>query len=72
MNTGENDQGLRKILDMTRLISIVLLCLHFYYYCYSAFRAWELTTNLSDRLLFNIERTGLFNNFHSSKIIAVR
>ena len=71
MNTGENDQGLRKILDMTRLISIVLLCLHFYYYCYSAFRAWELTTNLSDRLLFNIERTGLFNNFHSSKIIAL-
>jgi hypothetical protein len=71
MNTGENDQGLRKILDMTRLISIVLLCLHFYYYCYSAFKDWELTTTLSDRLLVNIERTGLFNNFHSSKIISL-
>ena len=35
MNTGENEQGLRKIIDMTRLISIVLLALHFYYYCYS-------------------------------------
>ena len=30
MTTGENEQGLRKILDMTRVISIVLLGLHFY------------------------------------------
>ena len=28
MSTGENEQALRKIIDMTRLISIVLLCLH--------------------------------------------
>jgi hypothetical protein len=34
-HTGENEQALRKILDMTRLISIVLLALHFYYYCYA-------------------------------------
>ena len=25
MNTGENEQGLRKIIDLTRMISIVLL-----------------------------------------------
>jgi len=30
MQTVENEQGLRKILDMTRLISIVLLILHFH------------------------------------------
>ena len=42
MHTGENEQGLRKILDMTRLISLVLLGLHFYYYCYGAFVQWEL------------------------------
>ena len=34
MQTGENEQGLRKILDLTRMISITLLILHFYYYCY--------------------------------------
>ncbi len=37
MQTGENEQALRKILDMTRLISIAILVLHFYYYCYTAF-----------------------------------
>ncbi|MEI9911582.1 MAG: YWFCY domain-containing protein [Bacteroidota bacterium] len=29
MSTGENEQGLRKITDMTRLMSIVILALHF-------------------------------------------
>ncbi|MEP7376792.1 MAG: conjugal transfer protein MobC [Chitinophagaceae bacterium] len=71
MNTGENEQGLRKVLDMTRLISIVVLSLHFYYYCYRAFEAWELTAPLSDRLLSNIRNTGLFAHFIRSKLIAL-
>jgi hypothetical protein len=71
MQTGENEQGLRKIIDMTRLISIVLLVLHFYYYCYAAFVKWELTSTISDRLLINIRGTGLFNNFHFSKLISL-
>ena len=71
MNTGENEQGLRKILDMTRLISIVLLVLHFYYYCYRAFEQWQLTAALSNRLLNNIQKTGLFNHPYTSKSIAL-
>lgn len=30
MNTGENEQGLRKITDFTRLLSIAILVIHFY------------------------------------------
>ncbi|MBA2499735.1 MAG: YWFCY domain-containing protein, partial [Chitinophagaceae bacterium] len=71
MNTGENEQGLRKILDLTRIISIALLLLHFYYYCYAAFHDWELRTDITDRLLQNIYNTGLFSNFHKSKLIAL-
>lgn len=71
MQTGESVEGLRKILDMTRLIAITILALHFYYYCYSAFRQWELTVELTDRLMGNIERTGLFSNFVKSKLIAL-
>jgi len=71
MHTGENEQGLRKILDMTRLISIALLILHFYYYCYAAFQQWQLTATLTDRLIGNIQHTGLFSNFHKSKLIAL-
>lgn len=69
--TGENDQALRKILDMTRLISLVLLGLHFYYYCYQAFREWNLVWQFSDRLLQNIAATGLFSNFTKPKLFAL-
>lgn len=71
MNTGENEQGLRKILDMTRLISIVILAVHFYYYCYRAFETWKLTAVITDRLLGNIKMTGLFDRFNHSKLLAL-
>jgi len=71
MQTGENDQALRKILDMTRLISILLLILHFYYYGYEAFKNWQLSSPFSDKILHNIYKTGLYNNFHRSKLLAL-
>ena len=71
MHTGENEQGLRKIMDMTRLVSMIILCIHFYYYCYIAFQGWQLTAPLSDRILGNIRKTGLFRSFHKSKLIAL-
>ena len=71
MQTGENEQAMRKILDMTRFISISILLLHFYYYGYMAFRFWGLVTAFSDRLMVNIARSGLFEDFHRSKLIAL-
>lgn len=71
MNTGENEQGLRKIIDMTRMISIIVLLLHFYYYCYNAFAEWQLTAAITDRLIQNIFATGLFSSFTKSKLIAL-
>lgn len=71
MSTGENDQALRKILDMTRLIAITILVIHFYYFCYAAFLQWHLTLGFTDRLLGNIHNTGLFNNFYKSKLISL-
>src|SRR5258708_35003189 len=71
MHTGENEQGLRKITDMTRLMSMLVLGLHFYYYCYKAFEEWKLTAEISDRLLKNIGNTGLFTHFNNAKLIAL-
>ncbi|MGN6541453.1 MAG: conjugal transfer protein MobC [Ginsengibacter sp.] len=71
VQTGENEQALRKILDMTRLISIVILVIHFYYYCYAAFLQWGLSSTFSDRILGNIYRTGLFSYFTKSKLISL-
>ncbi|WP_281225544.1 conjugal transfer protein MobC [Flavobacterium aquiphilum] len=71
MQTGENEQALRKIMDMTRLISIIILSIHFYYYCYRAFSEWQLVTKFSDAILSNIYHTGLFFNFNKSKLLAL-
>jgi hypothetical protein len=71
MQTGENEQGLRKILDLTRGISIVVLFLHFYFYCYQAFSQWHFTATIGDRLMMNISHTGLFSHFNKSKLISV-
>ncbi len=71
VQTGENEQALRKILDMTRLISIVILVIHFYYYCYAAFLQWGLSSTFTDRILSNIYRTELFNYFTKSKLISL-
>lgn len=71
VQTGENEQALRKILDMTRLISIVILALHFYYYCYGAFSQRGLVSEFRDRILGNIRNTGIFEGFHRSKLIAL-
>ena len=69
--TGENEMGLRKILDFTRLGAIVILLLHFYYYCYGLFDQWGLTIEIGDRFLLNIKNTGLFNSIYSSKLLAL-
>lgn len=71
MQTGENEQGLRKILDLTRMISIAVLLIHFYYYCYAAFKEWQFYSLITDRLLQNIFNTGLFSSFNMSKLISL-
>jgi hypothetical protein len=71
MNTGEDVQGLRKILDFTRLISIAILCLHFYLECYHAFASWGWTASISDRIMYNISKTGLFSSPWNPKLAAL-
>ena len=69
--TGENEMGLRKMLDMTRFASFFVLILHYYFYCYAVFKSWGLSSDITDRILANTADTGLFNNFHYSKLIAL-
>jgi uncharacterized membrane protein YgdD (TMEM256/DUF423 family) len=69
--TGENEQGLRKIIDMTRMISIVLLLLHLYFYCYEAFRHWELYSEITDRFLNNLLSSGIFTGFNKLKLWSI-
>lgn len=69
--TGENEQGLRKIIDLTRVASIFVLLLHVYFYCYGAFDEWGFRSDILNRLLHNITLSGLFNTPIKSKGISL-
>jgi hypothetical protein len=71
MNTGEDIQGLRKIIDFTRLISLFILSIHFYICCYFAFKQWGFTADITDNIISNISKTGLFNNMLYPKLASL-
>lgn len=71
MQTGEDTQGLRKIIDLTRLISLFILAIHFYVLCYRAFDELGLTAQITDRLIGNILKLGLFNGLFAAKAAAL-
>lgn len=71
MNTGEDINALRKIVDLTRYISIFILLVHFYLSCYVGFESWGWTTVITNRIIENISKTGLFSGFLIAKISAL-
>jgi len=60
MQTGENEQALRKIIDFTRLLSIAVLVIHCYLYCYPALKKTGLTYPIVDTLLRPIAKIPIF------------
>ena len=71
VKTGENEQGLKKVMDLTRTVAIIILILHFYYHGYGVFKSLGWRADLSDRLLANIDKSGLFFPFYKAKLIAL-
>ncbi|RYZ55463.1 MAG: conjugal transfer protein TraG [Sphingobacteriales bacterium] len=67
MDTGEDGQGLRKILDLTRLISLVVLAIHFYLCCYRAFAGWGLVSVVTDRMLVKLASGSFFQSMYYPK-----
>ncbi|MBL7858175.1 MAG: YWFCY domain-containing protein [Cyclobacteriaceae bacterium] len=71
MGTGENEQALRKIIDMTRICSMVILCMHIYTYCHHPLAEWGYTHAWIDRVMINIAQTGLFKTIWYSKLLSM-
>lgn len=71
MQTGEDTQGLRKIIDFTRLISLFILSIHFYITCYEAFQQWGWIADITNRVITNISKTGLFIGMLKPKLSAL-
>ncbi|MDQ1803070.1 conjugal transfer protein MobC [Chryseobacterium sp. CKR4-1] len=59
---GEDDlRGLAKIMAFMRAVSILLVLMHFYWFCYEFFAQREWTLEVIGRILINFNRTtGLF------------
>lgn len=70
-HTGENEQALRKIIDFTRMGSIIILVFHFYYFCHQGFQEWGLTIEFIDRVMVSLTGTGLFDNIYISKALVL-
>lgn len=66
-HTGENEQALRKIIDFTRMASIVILILHLYYFCHQILQQWKFTILFVDKILISVIRTGVFDSIYTSK-----
>lgn len=62
------EQSLKRILDLTRLFSIVLLIFHFYYYLYLYVEVLELDNVVFDRVSKALVRSRLYNSIYISKI----
>ncbi len=71
MNTGEDAQGLRKIVDFSRLISIFILAVHFYLTCYGAFEHWGFTAAITDRIISNLAKVSWFTGPFKPKLAAL-
>ena len=71
IQTAENQQALARISDMTRLLSLAILLIHFHYYCYGLFQIAGFVNGFTDRIMENISKTGLLSTSYKSKAIAL-
>ena len=73
MSQQEDDlRALAKIMDFLRAVSIILVVIHIYWYCYETIQLWGINIGVVDRMLMNFQRTaGLFGSIIYTKIFAL-
>ncbi|WP_197739821.1 conjugal transfer protein MobC [Pedobacter sp. BS3] len=73
MMQGEDDlRGLAKIMAFMRAVSILLVLMHFYWFCYGFFAKRGWTLEIIGKILTNFNRTaGLFEHTLYTKIFAL-
>ena len=65
-------RALGKIMDFMRGISVLILLINCYWFCYEAFHTWGLTLSVLDKILMNFQRTaGLFSSILWTKLFCV-
>jgi len=70
---GEDDlRGLAKIMAFMRTVSILMVLMHYYWYCYPFFHEKGWTLEVINRILLNFQRTaGLFSHCLYTKVFSI-
>lgn len=72
MQSGEDAQALRKILDFIRLGSVLLLLIHYYSVCHPAFQSWKLQAGAVDKIIYNLtQHVPLMNGNIKPKLLVL-
>ena len=72
MQQEDDLRGLAKVMDFMRAVSIILVVMNVYWYCYAAILDWHIQLGIVDRILNNFDRTaGLFHSILYTKLFAV-
>jgi len=72
MQQEDDLRGLAKIMEFMRAVSIILVVMNVYWYCYAAIDSWHLTMGIVDKILTNFDRTaGLFHSILYTKLFAI-
>ncbi|SRR5579871_313348 len=70
-NLPAADGGTRKLGELFRIISIAIIIIHFYGYCYLAFQHWHLTNKVTDRLAQNFLKINFIRDYFKVKLTAL-
>ncbi|KWW24167.1 MAG: TraG family protein, partial [bacterium F082] len=72
MQQEDDLRALAKIMDFLRAVSIILVVMNVYWYCYETVLNHHVNIGVVDRILMNFNRTaGLFHSILYSKLFAV-
>ena len=72
MQQEDDLRALAKIMEFGRAVSIFLLVVHVYVYCYPSITSWNLNLEVIDKIIMNFNNTtGIFNCVLWSKLAAI-
>jgi hypothetical protein len=72
MQQEDDLRALAKIMDFLRAVSIILVVMNVYWYCYAAVVDWHIQMGIVDRILTNFNQTaGLFHSILYTKLFAL-
>lgn len=68
MGQEDDQRGMGKVMDLLRAVSIILLVLNVYVFCYEWFLQKGIVNKIVSQVIFNLSKTGLFEQELNTKL----